>query len=376
MPCDKDVRGHDFVHVGIGSRIEPNTSPILQETHPGCESRASNHDVLLAYQRGDVCTWNVDETFVPYKQDDLDEKTDAKYSLRESDGRRYQLTSLLNPNQDRPNLTYEFLGVTRVWRWEPVRMQRAHDEGLVIQTKPGSAPRYKRYLDKQRGKPCGDVWTDIPPVNSQAAERLGYPTQKPVALLERIIRQATREGDVVLDPFCGCGTAVHAAEKLKRQWIGIDITCLATNLIKHRLADAFAGKAEFEVNGEPTTLAEAEQLATEDRFQFQCWALGFVSARATEQKRGADKGIDGRLYFHEGQRGEGTKQIIFSVKSGHVQVKDVRELQQVVAREKAQLGALLTLEPPTGPMKTEAAAAGFYDSPWGRHPKTQIPHGG
>ena len=166
---------------------------------------------------------------------------------------------------------------------------------------------------------------------------------------------------------------MHAAEKLGRNWIGIDITCLATNLIKHRLRNAFGDRVQFRVIGEPTTLDGALQLASDDPFQFQCWALGFVSARATEQKRGADGGIDGRLYFHEGQRGSGqTKQIIFSVKSGHVHVRDVRELQQVVAREKAQIGALITLEESTGPMDKEAATAGFYTSPWGRHPKTQI----
>jgi adenine specific DNA methylase Mod len=146
-----------------------------------------NHDVILAYQKTDNAVWNSDAAFVPYDPGDLDAKTASKYNLRDPDGRRFQLTSLLNPNPDRPNLTYEFLGVTRVWRWTRERMQREYENGVVVQTKPGAVPRMKRYLDEQRGRPLGDVWTDIPPLNSQAAERLGYPTQKPEKLLTRII---------------------------------------------------------------------------------------------------------------------------------------------------------------------------------------------
>ena len=156
----------------------------------------NNHDTLLAYGKTDGWKWNATEAVVPYDQEDLDEKTDSKYSLRDSSGRRYQLTSLLNPNLDRPNLTYEFLGVTRVWRWERERMQHAYEQGLVLQSKPGSAPRFKRYLDEQIGKPYGDIWKDIPPVNSQAAERLGYPTQKPVRKMPTSLRQAFSEFSV------------------------------------------------------------------------------------------------------------------------------------------------------------------------------------
>jgi len=152
---------------------------------------ARNHDVILSYQNSDEAKWNEKAVFTRYEVNELDEKTDEKYSQRDPEGRRYQLTSLINPNQNRPNLTYEFLGVTRVWRWTKERMQEAYDQGLIIQTAPGRVPRFKRYLDEQRGKPLGDVWTDIAPINSQAQERLGYPTQKPQALLERIIGAST-----------------------------------------------------------------------------------------------------------------------------------------------------------------------------------------
>jgi DNA modification methylase len=339
----------------------------------GLTTRAlpANHDVIFGYQRTDEATWHADQIFQPYNPSALDEKTLEKYSLHDPDGRRYQLTSLLNPNPDRPNLTYEFLGVTRVWRWTKDRVQVAYDAGLVVQPKPGGVPRFKRYLDDQRGKPLGDVWIDIPPLNSQAKERLGYPTQKPEVLLERIITLSSNEGDTVLDPFCGCGTTIAAAQKLGRRWIGIDITNLAISLIRHRLADTFGSAAEYEVIGEPVSLPDAAQLARDDPYQFQWWALGLVGARPVEQKKGADKGIDGRIYFHEGDTTK-TKQIILSVKAGHVTVAHLRDLRAVLDREKAEIGALICLEEPTVPMRKECASAGFCASPWGKHPRLQI----
>ena len=181
---------------------------------------------------------------------------------------------------------------------------------------------------------------DRPECHRQAQERLGYPTQKPEALLERIIAASSNEGDVVLDPFCGCGTTIAAAQKLKRQWIGIDITSLAITLIRHRLADSFGAAATYEVVGEPVSLPDAAKLATDDPYQFQWWALGLVGARPAEGKKGADQGIDGRIYFHEGDNRE-TKQIIFSVKAGKLHAPYVRDLRGVVEREKAAIGVLL-----------------------------------
>jgi DNA modification methylase len=336
-----------------------------------------NHDVILAYQKSPAAKWNPDSIFTPYDADNLDEKTAGKYHHRDPDGRVYRLDNLINPNPDRPNLTYEFLGVRRVWRWTKDRMVAAYKAGLVVQTKPGTVPQLKRYLDEQRGRPWGDVWTDIPPINSQAQERLGYPTQKPEALLERIIKMSSNEGDVILDPFCGCGTTVAAAQKLKRPWIGIDITHLAISLIKTRLLDAYGKSVEstYTVVGEPVDLAGARQLAADDPFQFQWWALGRVDARPAEKKKGADRGIDGRLYFHDEVQGGKTKQIILSVKGGgNVGAKDVRDLRAVIEREKAEMGVLITLQEPTRPMRAEAADAGFYESPgWKKkYPRLQI----
>ncbi len=319
---------------------------------------ASAHDVILAYGKGDHVTWNA--SFQAYRQ----EYTDSHYARVEPEtGRRYQLDNCLNPNPDRPNLTYEWRGITRVWRWTRERMQRLDEEGRLVYTKSGM-PRYKRYLDEMPGTPVTDVWTDIPPINSQAQERLGYPTQKPEALLERIILASSNEGDLVLDPFCGCGTAVAAAEKWHRRWIGIDITHLAITLIKHRLLTAFEHDlSPYSVVGEPQDLASAEALFREDPFQFQYWALGLVGARpAGEPKRGADKGIDGVLPFFDDDSGK-SKRVILQVKGGHVSAPVVQQLAGTLGPNKGEIGALITLQAPTKPMREEAFAAGYYEPP-------------
>src|SRR6202034_1067766 len=232
---------------------------------------------------------------------------------------------------------------------------------------------FKRYLSG--GVPIQDVVTDIFPINSQAQERLGYPTQKPESLLDRIIRASSNEGDVVLDPFCGCGTAISVAQRLNRRWIGIDITHLAIGLIKKRLDDAFGEsvRATYEVIGEPADLKGAEALAKEDPYQFQWWALSLVGARPLEKKKGADQGIDGRLFFHD-EKGGKTKQIILSVKAGKLHAPYVRDLRGVIEREDAQSGVPISMEPPTKPMLKEAAEAGFYKPPGlqDKYPRIQI----
>ncbi len=332
---------------------------------------ASSHDVIFYYAKGDDVIWNAGDAVKRYDIDNLDEKTNGKYSLTDEHGRRYQLTSLLNPNPDRPNLTYEFLGVHRVWRWTRERMEEARRAGLIVQPRPGSVPRFKRYLDEQKGKPIGDIWDDIPPINSQAQERLGYPTQKPVALLERVIGTSSNAGDVVLDPFCGCGTTIHAAQKLGRQWIGIDITHLAISLIEKRLKDAFPGIV-FEVHGTPKDLDGARDLAFRDKYQFQWWALSLIEAQPyAGKKKGADSGIDGLIYFRSDART--TERAIVSVKGGeNVGVPMIRDLKGVLDREKAPIGVFLTLAEPTQPMRKEAASAGFYTLGERQYPRLQI----
>lgn len=340
----------------------------------------ATHDVLLFYSKSQHATWK--SIYLGHKE----EYIESHYSNVEPEtGRRYTLGDLLNPNKERPNLTYEFppgSGNVRVWRWTKDRMMQAWEEGRVIIPSAGGMPRYKRYLDEMQGTPVTTVWTDIPPINSQAQERLGYPTQKPVALLERIISASSNPGDLVLDPFCGCGTTIAAAQKLDRRWIGIDITHLSIALQKYRLKDSFglvAGK-DYLVKGEPVDYASAVQLAQDDRYQFQWWALSLIQARplggesgSKQGKKGADSGIDGVIAFIDDSSGK-AKRVIVQVKSGHVNRGMVGELVGTVQRENAAMGVFITLEEPSKPMRLEATTAGYYRSPgWQQdYPKIQI----
>ena len=227
------------------------------------------------------------------------------------------------------------------------------------------------YLDEEKGKQIGTVWADIDRVRNTAGERLGYPTQKPLSLLERVIQASSNPGDLVLDPFCGCGTTIHAAQKLGRQWIGIYITHLAISLIERRLKDAFPGVA-FEVHGTPKDLESAIDLARRDKYQFQWWAVSLVDARPYGgKKKGADGGIDGILFFRSDK--DKTEKALISVKGGdNVGVAMVRDLIAVVEREKAGVGVLISLALPTRAMEREAAAAGLFEGPFESVPKIQI----
>jgi adenine specific DNA methylase Mod len=218
----------------------------------------------------------------------------------------------------------------------------------------------------------GDVWTDIDRLNQTAKERLGYPTQKPLALLDRIIQASTKPGDVILDPFCGCGTSLDSAQKNGRNWIGIDIAHYAMTLIEGRLKARYR-TVDYSVYGRPTDLAGARELARRDKYQFQWWAAWKLGSQTyREDKKGADRGIDGNIYFHNGPYGAG--RIIASVKGGeNVGVQMVRDLRGVIEREDAEMGVMVTLANPTGPMVSEAASAGFVrKSAHGRLPRLQI----
>jgi len=245
-------------------------------------------------------------------------------------------------------------------------MERFEREGRLVYTKNGT-PRYKRYLDEMPGMPIQDIWDDIPPALGN--ERLGYGTQKPLALLERIILSSSKEDDVILDPFCGCGTAVAAANKLDRRWIGIDITHLSVALMKSRLKTAFdldPGK-NYDVVGEPQDVGSARALWEQDPHQFQYWAVSLLEAQPqADQKRGADRGIDGSRRTPQ--------KVVIQVKCGRVSSPQIRDLKGVVEREKAAMGLFISLESPTRDMKTEAASGGFFHSDlWDRdYPKVQI----
>jgi DNA modification methylase len=330
------------------------------------------HDVLLYYSRSD------DSTFHPLRVTASEAKMPHTL-ITGSDGKKYQTYELTAPGRTkegesgRPWKGFAPGEMGRHWANTPAVMNDWDANGLIHWPQKGGFPRRRAeepFIAEDRMVVIDDVWIDIDRINQAAKERLGYPTQKPVALLERIIEASSNPGDIILDPFCGCGTTIEAAQKLGRSWIGIDITHLATTLIKVRLRDAFGESALYSVIGEPTTAEDAEALAASDKYQFQWWALGLVGARPVDQKKGADKGIDGRLYFHDGS--EKTRQIIFSVKGGKLHATDVRDLRGVLDREKADIGVLLSFETPTKPMKVEANSAGFYTSPWGKHSRIQL----
>lgn len=329
------------------------------------------HDTILVYTKSSGYVFNPQFA-------SQDEEYLLRYRMDDGDGRgAYRLGPLDSPNP-RPNLTYEYKGYPppqKGWRVSRELMERLDSEGRLAfpRTKSGRISR-KLFLSEQLGPGVSDVWSDIKPLQSLAAERLNYPTQKPLTLLERIIAASSNPGDIVLDPFCGCGTAVVAAEKLGRRWIGIDITHLSIALMKYRLTDAFPN-ALFDVKGEPADTGSARMLAEADRYQFQWWALSLVRAKPIEgkEKKGADRGIDGVITFIDDATGR-LKRCLVQVKSGQVSSATMRDLTGTLNREKAEMGLLVTLEPSSAPMRKEAAEAGGYHSPgWNRaHPKVQI----
>lgn len=335
------------------------------------------HDVILLYAKSEEFTWN--KVYQPYDESYIDQF----YRYKDENG-KYTVGDLTGSGTRKGDSGKPWKGINptakgRHWAVPVNIIKDAAPEknldslstqekldildsiGLVHWPERGTMPRLKRYLRDDKGTVIQDIIVDISPVQPHAREKLGYPTQKPLALLERIIQASSNEGDIVMDPFCGCGTAVHAAQKLGRQWIGIDITHLAISLIEKRLNDAFPG-IEYEVHGTPKDLGGARDLFQRDPFQFEWWACSLVNAQPYGgKKRGADSGIDGLIYFEDEKNK--VKKIIVQVKGGNVGVKYIRELISVVDREKAAIGLFISLNEPTKPMITEALKAGYYESP-------------
>ncbi len=332
-------------------------------------------DILLFYAKSD------DTPFHPqYNLNDPDYQRyiEERFTSVDEKGRRFQPTSLVNPAR-RPNLIYEYKGYkppANGWMITREKMEQWDKEGRIYFPKDKNGRlRRKSFADELKGMPIQNLWTDVPELNSQSDERLGYPTQKPQALLERILEASSNKGDVILDPFCGCGTTIHAAQKLGRQWIGIDVTYLAINLIKRRLKDAFGDDAYFEERGQPTDFDSARALAKLDKWQFQQWALSLIDARprTNGDGKGADRGVDGMLYFYESK--DKRERILVQVKGGGVKRNDVATLLGDVNNQKFVAGILITLERPTKPMREEAVDAGRYTSKlWHDkdYPKIQI----
>lgn len=323
-------------------------------------------DVIFRYSKNVRSAYVFHQQFAPYDQSYID----SKYGSVDENGRRFMLDNLTGPGgAAKGNAYYEVMGVERHWRYSKANMERLISEGRVVQPRPGAVPRYKRYLDEMPGIPLGDDWDDIRPLNSQAQERLGYPTQKPRALLERIISASSNPGDVVLDPFCGCGTAVDAAQKLERQWIGIDITHLAIGMIEDRMRNGYPG-IEFETIGVPKDLASAERLAAEDPHQFQQWVCWQVGGFPRE-KKGGDKGVDG--WFNYLAEGGKIQTGVISVKAGdNVNPNMVRDLGRVMERDKHAFGLFVMKGLPTKGMRDEASSHPIIETEFGRFPAMQF----
>lgn len=330
------------------------------------------HDVILFYSVSDKYVWNrvaqpYDETYV-----------EKFYRHVDDEGRRYTTGDLTGAGTRKGASGKPWRGIDptdkgRHWaipRNVPgikVRadspqdaLDRLDKAGRIAWPSRGGMPRFKRYLDDMEGVSIQDVITDIAPIGAHGSERLGYPTQKPVELLERIVLASSNEGDIVLDPFCGCGTTIAAAEKLDRKWIGIDITFLAVALIKKRILEHFPD-SKFQVLGEPKSADDARALFNESAFQFESWAVSFIGGQPHKSTGGGDKGIDGFLYFQDYEKKY--HKAIIEVKGGKYQPKDIRALASVIKREDAPLGILIALEKPTAGMKKEATAMGKWTLP-------------
>ena len=321
------------------------------------------HDTILMYARSAEHLWN--NQYQPYDEEYLN----TFFEMTDPDGRKWKRMDLTGAGirhgaTGRPWRGIDITEKGRHWAYPPSVLEEFDAKGMIHWPKrEGGMPRLKQYADEMPGVPVQDVWTDIRPIHNLARERLGYPTQKPEALLERIIKASSNEGDVVLDPFCGCGTAVAVAERLKRRWIGIDLTHLAISLMKHRLRDTFGTElSEYAVVGLPEDVESARALATESehngRYQFEYWALGLVDARPATGKKGADSGVDGYINFFDDQTGE-VRRIIVQVKSGKVNRGQIATLKGDMEREEAAIGIFITLEEPTEPMRQEALGAGL-----------------
>ena len=332
--------------------------------HNDAKKFGANTDTILFYSKSD--DWQFHPVFQAYN-----DEYKARFRNSDPDGRKWSDYDLTAKGLTGGGYTYEYKGFKSLWRCPPETMEKLDKEGRLHFTRSGGI-RLKRYLDDLPGIPCQALWDDIAPVNSQAQERLGYPTQKPLALLERIVQASSNEGDIVLDPFCGCGTAVHAAQKLNRKWIGIDITHLAISLIEKRMKDAFPG-ISFDVHGVPKDFDGAMDLAKRDKYQFQWWACSLVNAQPYRgKKKGSDTGIDGLIFALE-DPDESPKKIIVSVKGGdHVGSAMIRDLKGVVEREKAIIGLFVTLTEPTRDMLKEASSAGIHEVGTMQYPKIQL----
>ena len=338
-----------------------------QDTHNLAKKHMGKiHDTILWYAHSRKSDYRIQ--YLPYEEEYLRKM----YSKSDKKG-RYRL--LPCTNEAGGNRPYEFRGLTRAWRYTKQNMQSMYDQGLLYQATPTSPFQYKKYLADAKGVPIQDLWGDIPA--ARGIERLGYPTQKPLALMERIIRASSNEGDTVLDPFCGCGTTVHAAEALGRKWLGIDISKFSTGLIRDRILHNFKylNADDLDMRGTPDSVAEARSLARQDPFEFEKWVCGYIGAEGMFREpgeRGADGGVDGVLKFFPIREGKKVKPeyAIVQVKGGRVSADNVKALHETVRRYEATAGVMVCFADQLGTVENQRVKATFKDA-WGSYPVIQ-----
>jgi DNA modification methylase len=379
-----DPKASHYLKIVLDAIFDPTTfrnEIIWKRTfaHNDAHKCGAIHDTILFYSKTSDYVWNrikipLSEEYKKLFLDSVDKKTGKRYA-------RIDLTGAGITEDGETGKPWRGIDPTskgRHWAYSHEELERLDKEGRIHWPKRG-VPRLKKFEDEYKGMALQDIWTDIRPIHNLSSERLGFQTQKPLALLERIIESASKKGAWVLDPFCGCGTAIVAAEKLQRHWIGIDITYLAINLVKSRLKNSFPD-CKFAIEGEPKDMGGAIELA-KNPFQFQWWILSLIGAKPVGSKKGkprvgrkgADEGVDGWLRFVDGPIGH-IERAVVQVKSGHVGVKDIRELRDVVSRQKAAIGIFVTLQKPTREMVKEVKATSPYVSPRWKHeyPRIQI----
>jgi len=338
----------------------------------GAKHFGRSTDTILYYAKSKATPYY--QQYKPYTQEAIDKQ--FKH-IEEGTGRRYSLDPIDGPGgAAKGNPFYEVFGVKGFWRYKKEVMEQLIAEGKIVQTKPGTKPRRKKYLEEGKGVPVQSLWDDIPNLQASSAEALGYPTQKPLTLLERIIETSTKPGDIVLDPFCGCGTTVDAAQKLGREWLGIDITYIAIDLILKRLEHTHGADIlkEIEINGLPRDAGAAQALFDRNPFDFERWAVSFINAQPNEKQVG-DRGIDGVARFPLDGTRKNIGRVLVSVKGGkQLNPAMVRDLSGTVNTQKAEMGVLITQHEPTRGMIEEANHGGTYTHPANgqKFPRIQI----
>lgn len=338
--------------------------------HSSAKRYGPVHDVILFYSRSDNYVWN--KQFGEYDQKYLDEF----YTHYDENGRRWRRSDLTGAGVRHGETGKPWRGIDvtakgRHWFVPPSQLDDMDKAGEIHwPAKTGGMPMLKRFADEQKGVPMQDVWTDIKPLHNLSKERLGYPTQKPIELMRRLIEASSKKGDVVFDPFCGCGTTVYAAEETGRRWIGCDIAILAIKLIREVLTTRYKLTEEqhFRVDGIPVSVEQAEELFQQDPFQFQHWAVERVGGFPM-QKKVADKGIDGQLYF---ETKTDLRSMVLSVKGGVIRPTDIRDLRGVLEREEVEMAGFISMKEPTKAMREEAARAGMYEYGGVSYPRIQL----